>query len=140
MVDVQQAHVFTLKRIVFGDMVLNWFLGAVLSLFPATVDGLLGRTPLAPPLVYRVVGVLFLLFAAWQMLIVARGRLGAGALIFAALMALGPVVLLTVILLFMDLPLRLGWRIALWIGDVYMLFLGCWYLFLAVASRRASRS
>ncbi len=140
MVDVQQARAFTLRRIVFGDMVLNWFLGAVLSLFPAAVDGLLGRSSLAPPLVYRVVGVLFLLFAAWQTFIVVRGRLGVGALLFAALMALGPVVLLTVILLFMNLPLRSGWRIVLWIGDVYMLFLGCWYLFLAVAGRRTPPS
>lgn len=137
MLDVEKARAFTLRRIVFGDMLLNWFLGAALSLFPALVDGLLGRAPLAPPVVYRVIGVLFLLFAAWQAFIIARGRLGVGALIFAALMALVPVVLLTMLLLFVNLPLHTGWRIALWVGDVYMLFLGCWYLFLAVAARRA---
>lgn len=136
MLDVEKARTFTLRRIVFGDMLLNWFLGAALSFFPALVDGLLGRAPLAPPIAYRVIGVLFLLFAAWQTFIVVRRQLGVGALLFAALMALVPVVLLTVLLLFMSLPLRIGWRIVLWVGDIYMLFLGCWYLFLAVALRR----
>jgi hypothetical protein len=43
------------------------------------------------------------------------------------------VILLTAALLFMSLPLRPFWRILLWTGDVYMLFLGTLYLYAAWA-------
>jgi hypothetical protein len=130
---------FTLRRLFFGDMLLNWCLGAALTFFPAATDHLIGTSPVAAPVFYTVIGVLFLLFAAWQTTVIARRRMGPPALIFAAVMAEGPVVLLTAALLFIDLPLRPGWRAALWAGNVYMLFLGVWYLFVAwLIARRAA--
>lgn len=128
---VEEAKQFTLKRLFFGDMLLNWFLGAVLTLLPAAVDNLLGREPVLPLLVYRVLGGGFLAFAAWQTWIIVRRDIGPPALIFASAMAEGPVIVLTAALVFMHLPLRPIWRVGLWIGDVYMLLLGVWYAYLA---------
>jgi hypothetical protein len=126
-----QAKALT-RRIVFGDMLLNWFLGALLTLLPGVVDQILGSAPLLPLSVYRVIGIIFLAFAAWQTWAHLTERTTAPtSLVFAALLALGPVVLLTIALLFMELPLQVGWRIALWVGDAYMLLLTAWYLTLA---------
>jgi hypothetical protein len=120
------------RRLFVGDTILNWFLGVLLVALPAVVDRMLGTQPLLPPWVYRLVGVGFLGFAAWQTTVMVRRRSFApGQLIFAALMAEGPVVLLTVALVWMALPLDPVWRIALWIGNIYMLLLGVWYFFLA---------
>jgi hypothetical protein len=128
---VAQAKAFT-RRIVFGDMLLNWFLGAVLTFLPGTVDQILGSAPLLPPVAYRVIGILFLAFAAWQTWAYTKELATRPvSLAFAAILALVPVVLLTIALLFIELPLRTGWRIALWVGDAYMLFLTAWYLTLA---------
>jgi hypothetical protein len=123
---------FTLKRLFFGDMVLNWALGAVLTLAPAWVDQWLGYSPLLPALIYRVIGLVFLAFAGWQTVIVARRRLGPAALFFAAFMALGPVILLTVALVWMDFALYRGARVVLWAGNVYMFLLGVWYTFVGL--------
>lgn len=128
---VETARTFTLKRLVLGDMLLNWFLGAVLALAPRLVDNVLGYAPLLSTLIYRVIGIGFLGFAAWQTWIVIRQDIRPGDLVFAGLMAEGPVILLTIALLFLPLALRPGWRIVLWAGDVYMLLLGVWYIFLA---------
>jgi hypothetical protein len=127
----ERAREFTYRRLFFGDMVLNWFLGAVLTFAPGLVDDLLGAASLLPLPVYRIVGVGFLGFSAWQTWIIARGTIGPWSWIFAAVMAEGPVVLLTFVLLFVDLALRPGWRIVLWVGNVYMFFLGGWYSLLA---------
>ena len=78
-------------------------------------------------------GVIFLLFAAWQTSVLVHGRMGAPALWFAAFMAEGPVVLLTVVLVFLSLPLASVWRVVLWVGDVYMFLLGLLYVYLALA-------
>jgi hypothetical protein len=112
-------------------MWLNWFLGCVLFLFPSRLDSLLGQRLLLPLLIYWVIGGGFLLFAAWQSVVVIRQQLGSTALIFAALMAEIPVVLLTITLIYLHSDLRPMWRAVLWIGDGYMLLLGAWYVFLA---------
>lgn len=122
---------FTLRRVLLGDMLLNWLLTGLLILTPATVDGLLGETALAPLWVYQSVGAAFALFAAWQLTDQLRGRVGAGGLIFAAALAEGPVVPLTAALVFAPLALRPAARAVLWVGNIYMLFLGVWYLFVA---------
>lgn len=119
-------HLFT------GDTVLNWFLGGVLVAFPAAIDQLLGLSPLLPLWGYRLIGAGFLGFAAWQTTVIGGRRpFTPGQLICAALMAEGPVVLLTLALVWMAFPLYPGWRVALWIGNIYMLLLGVWYFFLA---------
>lgn len=129
--NARAAHQFTRNRIVFGDMLLNWFLGVVLTFLPAFADSILGRSLLIPLWLYRLVGLGFLLFAAWQTFHVVRHQMGPGALVFAAWAAEIPVVMLTVALVALKLPLRPGARFALWVGDVYMLFLGGWYFYLA---------
>jgi hypothetical protein len=128
---VYKATRLTLRYLFPGDAALNWFLGCVLVFFPSAVDDLLGRHPLAPKLVYQAIGGGFLLFAAWQMVVIIRRRLGPGGLVFAALMAEVPVVALTIVLVFMNLDLFPIWRVVLWLGNGYMLALGMWYLFLA---------
>lgn len=129
----RRAYDFTLNRLFAGDTILNWFLGALMTFFPRFVDRVLIKDPpMLPAVFYIVVGIIFLAFAAWQSFIVAiQKRLGPPALIFAAVMALVPVVLLTAALVFLALPLKPFWRAVLWVGDVYMLFLGAWYLYLA---------
>jgi hypothetical protein len=121
----------TLRYILRGDMYLNGFLSCILLAFPLQIDRAIGQQPLSPPLVYRVIGLGFLVFALWQVVVVLRGRLDVAALAFAAFMAEAPVVVLTVMLIFMELALRPVWRAVLWIGDGYMLLLGAWYIFLA---------
>lgn len=135
--NLKAAYDFTLKRLIFGDMILNWFLGIVLALLPGLADRVLGQANLLPLIIYRAIGIGFLLFAAWQTSLVVRGRCGPLDLYFAAAMAEGPVVLLTAALLFMSLALRPFARVALWIGDIYMLFLGGWYIFVANSLRRS---
>jgi hypothetical protein len=134
--NLKTAYDFTLKRLIFGDMILNWFLGIVLTLLPGLADRVLGQANLLPFIVYRIIGIIFLGFAAWQTSLVVRGRCGPFDLYFAAAMAEGPVVLLTAALLFMSLALRPVARVVLWIGDIYMLFLGGWYIFVANSLRR----
>ena len=136
----RRARNFTLNRLFLGDMLLNWFLGIVLIAFPTFVDRLVGAagTPIVPLMVYRAIGTIFLLFATWQTVVIARQKLGLAALVFACLMAEVPVVLLTIALVYMDLPLRPVWRAILWVGNGYMLFLGAWYLFLARRLARAA--
>jgi hypothetical protein len=129
--NLKPAYNFTLKRLIFGDMILNWFLGLILTLLPGLADRVLGQANVLPFIVYRIIGIIFLAFAAWQTSLVMRGQLRPFDLFFAAALAEIPVVLLTIALLYMKLPLRPGARIVLWIGDIYMLFLGGWYIFVA---------
>ncbi|MBN1311022.1 MAG: hypothetical protein JXB30_06345 [Anaerolineae bacterium] len=137
---LDNAMRFTLNYLFRGDTLLNWFLGVVLLVFPSQVDGLLGQRSLLPPSIYLFIGGGFLLFAAWQTIVVIRRRLGSTALIFAALMAEIPVLLLTVALIYLHSDLHPIWRVVLWIGDGYMLMLGAWYVFLAqrLATKKAS--
>ncbi len=138
----QAAHDFTLRKLFFGDMLLNWFLGVALAALPGVADRLLSTgPPVLPPVAYRLIGFGFLAFAAWQTSVIVRRRLTPAALAFACLLAEIPVVLLAVALLFMGLPLKPFWRALLWVGNGYMLLLGAWYLFLArrlwIAGRRS---
>jgi hypothetical protein len=128
---VDGAMRVTLSYLFRGDTILNWFLGCVLLVFPSRVDSTLGQHSLAPLLVYQVIGGGFLLFAAWQTVMAIRRRLGPWGLVFAALMAEIPVILLTVVLVFMNLDLLPAWRLVLWLGNGYMLLLGVWYVFVA---------
>ncbi len=130
-IEPERAQHITHRRLFPADMALNVVLGAVLLLAPGAVDRTLGASPLLPPVVYRVIGAGFLAFAGWQLVVVLRPAIKPADLIFAAVMAEGPVVLLTIGLLMLPFDLRLAWRVILWIGDVYMLLLGVWYLFVA---------
>jgi hypothetical protein len=93
-----------------------------------------------PDWVYRVIGIGFIGFAAWQTWIVRKDEINPPSLIFAALLAEGPVVLLTAALVFGNFPLYLLPKILLWIGNIYMLVLGVWYFYLArwVVARSAT--
>src|SRR5687767_15128673 len=91
---LERAHDFTVYRIILGDMVLNWVLAVALMVFPGWVDNILGQSPILPPMIYRMIGLLFALFAAWQTWIVTRGKISVSGLVFAAVMALVPVIML----------------------------------------------
>ena len=121
----------TVNRVIFGDMLLNWTLGAIFTFLPGLAELALGKGPLMPPAVWRVIGIIFLVFAGWQTWIVLHRDIGPGGLIVSCIMAWAPVLLLTAALVFGEFPLRFAARIGLWVGDIYMLFLGAWYLFLA---------
>jgi ABC-type transport system involved in cytochrome c biogenesis permease subunit len=129
--DLEKAKAFTLNRLFLGDTILNWLLGFALLLLPGKIDSLLGSSLLFPPVFYTVVGAVFLAFAAWQTFVVVRKKeLGIPALVFAAVMAEAPTVLLTIALIYLPLALKPGWRVVLWIADIYMFVLGCWYFHL----------
>jgi len=117
-------------RIFFGDMLLNWALGAFLVLLPDFARSATGAEPL-PLGIWRILGALFVLFAAWQTWIARQWDIGPDGLWFACWMAWIPVILLTMALLYSNLPLRDGARAALWAGDIYMWLLGSWYAFVA---------
>ena len=129
--NAESAHAFTLKKLFFGDTLLNWFIAVVLIGFPKFCDSLLGTAQLFPYGYYRVLGVIFLLYAAWQTYIIIKVVLTPEALWFSAILAEVPVALLTIGLVALDLPLKPLWRIILWIANFYMLFLGVWYIFVA---------
>lgn len=129
--NVERAREFTLRRIILPDMVLNWFLGIVLIAIPGVVDDLIGSAPILPPLIYRIMGGMFLAFAAWQTWVLRRNTIAEPGLILAGLLAEGPVIALTVALIFWEVPVYLIPKILLWIGNIYMLFLGAWYFTLA---------
>src|SRR5206468_8848035 len=101
--NVEKAKDFTIHRIIFPDMVLNWFLGIVLLIFPKLVDDLAGTGPILPVWAYYVMAVLFLIFAAWQVWTIRRNDIREPGLVYAALMAEGPVVVLAMALLFWNL-------------------------------------
>ncbi len=130
--DLDKAKAFTLNRLFLGDAILNWLLGFALLLLPREIDNLLGTSLLFPPVFYTVVGAVFLAFAAWQTFVNVRvKKLGIPALVFAAILAEAPTVLLTIALIYLPLALKPGWRVVLWIADIYMFVLGCWYFHLA---------
>lgn len=129
--DAKRLSEFT-KRLFSADAGLNVFLGLLFILFPVWTDQILTRSRLLPPGIYRVIGAVFLLYAAWQVLVLQKNRVTTrDALPFAAVMALVPFILLTTALVLADLPLILFWRILLWIGNIYMLLLAVWYVFIA---------
>lgn len=128
----RRAHEFTLNRLFFGDMLLNWFLGVVMTFLPNSVDRILASSPpLLPALAYRVLGIGFLFFAAWQTYEIVKQRLGPPQLVLASVLALIPFVGLAVALVVLGGQLKPLWRAVLWFGDLYMLLLGVWYLILA---------
>jgi hypothetical protein len=129
----ERMKALTIRWIITGDMYLNWALGALFAFVPSVAESAISTGPLLPEPIWRVIGAIFLLFAAWQTWVVRRGKVGAGGLVFASLMALVPVVLLTIGLIFIDFPLRAWARIALWVGNIYMFLLGGWYLYLVRA-------
>lgn len=126
----ERLKTLTLK-VIFGDMLLNWTLGAALTFLPGMIDSALGTGPVLPLIVWRVIGVGFLLFAAWQTWTTKQQDIGPLGLWFACWMAWIPVVLLAIALLYMTLPLWPLVRIALWVANIYMLLLGGWYAYLA---------
>ena len=129
--DASKQVQFT-RTLFIADMALNVFLGSLLTILPAWSDRIITSSRLVPPVIYQIIGVIFLLYAAWQIWVIIKGQVtSSDAKVFAAVMALAPVILLTTALLFVNLPLKLYWRIILWIGNSYMLLLAAWYIFIA---------
>lgn len=130
MIGAKRALSFT-KGLFFGDMVFNWFLGGVLTIFPGFVDRVLTTTRFFPLIAFRLIGIGFLIYSAWQTFIIVKKRLVPCALCGAAWAAFGPVVILTGALILWGEIIAPFWTVVLWIGDAYMLLLGIWYLWLA---------
>jgi hypothetical protein len=130
MIDPKRGLSFT-KRLFFGDMVFNWFLGGLLTVFPGFADRVLTTTRFFPITAFRLIGIGFLIYSAWQTFIIAKERLVPRALRGAAWAAFGPVVVLTGGLILWAEVIAPFWTIVLWVGDVYMLLLGLWYIWLA---------
>lgn len=123
-------------RILFYDMWLNIALGIVLVAAPGPLESVLGDGPLIPFIAWRIMGLLFLGYAAWEWFAIRNAPLSALDVAFACIMALVPVVLLAAALLFLDVPLNtLGW-ILLWFADIFMLVLGSYYAFVVWRIRR----
>lgn len=119
------------KRLFFGDMIFNWFLGGLLTIFPGFVDRVLTTTRFFPIAAFRLIGIGFLIYSVWQTFIIVKKRLSPRALLGAAWAAFGPVIILTGGLILWGEVIAPFWTVVLWIGDVYMLLLGLWYVWLA---------
>jgi len=117
-------------KLIFADMALNFTLGLVFTFFYLRTERLISSQTLFPPIVWCALGIGLLLFATWQANIVKRQNLESKDLVFAALMSYIPMALLAVGLL-IDSHLYPLAKLLLWAGVIYMLFLGCWYLFLS---------
>lgn len=123
----------TTKKIVVADMWLNWIIGGTATFLPFQFSSWLSQDPILPAIVYVLIGVGFLLFAYWQWGLLRSGdKFLAKDLKFSAWLAIGPVVLLTIVLFLpIAAKLHLISRIVLWIADVYMLMLAGWYWWVA---------
>ena len=126
-------------RLLKGDTVLNVILGVAFMAIPGPVEAALGYGPLIPFVGWRVIGAIFVLFAAWEYYVTHRPPLSIASLAFASFMALAPVLLLTAALLFLPLPLKVFGRAILWFGDLIMLLLGSYYAQVIWRTRREQR-
>lgn len=116
------------QRIIRGDNVINWVLGTALILAPDFFNRLLFGQEVLSHWLYIVLGVGFIWFAAWQVeTFLNPEELEKPALRFSALLAWGPVLALTIILLSLGERMILFSKIVLWLANLYMLLLGIWY-------------
>ena len=133
--NAEQHNAFAI-RILKVDAVVNVIIGVLFIAIPGLIDDLLGSAPLIPFVIWRIIGASFILFAIWEGIVVRRPPLSTASLAFASMMALVPVVLLTIALLFGGFPLLLFGRIILWSGDLAMLLLGSYYAQVIWRARR----
>lgn len=118
------------------DMYLNFFLAILLSMYPSRVQFLLLEESVFPELMYVVFGLGFLVFALWQNKVFIKDmRMLRKDLIIAAWMAWIPVILLTIALVDLNLPIRNIGLGLLWIGNIYMLWLGFHYVSIAYKTK-----
>jgi hypothetical protein len=123
-------------RVLKADTILNIILGVAFVAIPGPIESVLGDGPLIPFIIWRVIGVIFVLYAAWEIYVTRRPPLSVASLAFASVMALVPVVLLTAALLFLPVPLNTFGRVILWFGDGLMLVLGSYYALVIWRMRR----
>lgn len=89
----------------------------------------LASSSILPSWFYVILGLGFIVFATWQVVVFLKPwTLNVSALRLAAVLAWGPVLLLTAVLLspLAQTMYRVS-KILLWIGNGYMLVLGMWY-------------
>ncbi|MBN2422925.1 hypothetical protein JXB41_06885 [Candidatus Woesearchaeota archaeon] len=118
------------KKIIVLDNLINWFIGIALLFFTRFSRGLLSENMFFPMIFWKGLGLVFLVFAAWQDYTIAKG-ISKTDYRFASVMAILPVIGLSYALLFMDLGLFYYTEIALWLGNIYMAVLGAWYWFVS---------
>lgn len=113
-------------RWIFGaDLLLNWGLGFWLLVGNAD-QVLMQNSPVLQPIVYRLIGLGFLVFALWQSWQL-RKPISPAALQIAYWMAILPILALGIALIIFNNMLRPIPRILLWLGELYMFFLSVWY-------------
>lgn len=115
-----------MKPLIIFDNILNYLLGIVFAFFPLTFQSWISPNEILPKWLWILFGIGFLLFAGWQTYNLKKG-FSKRDRVFASVMALIPVVALTIALL-LPLKLYLVARILLWLGDLYMFVLGILYL------------
>jgi hypothetical protein len=116
------------KYIFRFDTILNWVIG--LGLVVLNVDALLMENP---PVIqgwfYRVLGIIYLGFAAWQTYN-AKNTSAPATLRFAFWMVVIPVLFMGWALIAFHSDLKPIIRILLWIAEFYMVLLSGWYGYL----------
>jgi len=121
------------RAIVWMDIAINLSAGFVLLFDPPLANRLLFNAVVLPGWLYRLLGVGFLLFAAWQILVfVQPGGFRVRNLRFAAVLAWVPAIALSYGLLSsVGGQLLPAARIFLWAANGYMVLLGGLYWGLA---------
>ena len=126
---IKHSGEFTQKIFLF-DLILNWTLGLALLFFPEVINRLTFKTALFGPMLYTLLGVLFLLFAFWQTGVhLLKKVFRPFNLAFAAVMAIIPIILLTQALLSFNSLIHPLILLLLWLGNTYMFLLTAWYLY-----------
>jgi len=117
------------KKIFKFDTGLNWTIGLALLILPAVVDRLIFIYPVINRNLYLILGLIFVFFAFWQSIVIYKDRICRSInLIFAALMAVGPVILLTQALIVFQQGLYILSMLILWLANFYMLLLTALYI------------
>ncbi len=118
-----------IQQIIFRfDTLLNWVIA--LGLIFLQVDTLLMQNPpVIARSVYRVLGIAYLGFAAWQTRNF-KNTTAPATLRFAFWMVVLPVLLMGAALIIFHPALKPSARLILWIAEGYMLLLSGWYGYL----------
>ena len=117
-------HIFSL------DALVNIVIGFIFLFLSEKAEVFIFGGRVFPHYVWIVIGAGFLYFAYWQIRSMAKGKMEKKALIFALVMEWAPAFAVTLILIIPVLSLAVNGRLILVIGDIYMMLLGAYYLWL----------
>jgi len=110
------------------DLFLNWILGILFIFFFRLMESLIGHSQLLPGYLWIIIGTGLLFFGIWQTYIVIGKKFDKNTRLFSSIMAWACFLLLTYAMVFMNFEIYYIARIVIWIGNLYMFFLGLLYL------------